>query len=125
MNLFDSTPMELLFGFFEIVALALSLAGVCVIAGGTMAATYRALRSRPARDEERYARYRREIGRAILLGLEFMVAADIVETVSVAPTIEKVIVLAGIVLIRTFLSLALEVELKGHWPWQASTRTRD
>lgn len=53
-----------------------------------------------------------------MLGLEFLVAADIIRTVAVAPTINGVLVLALIVLIRTFLSMALEVELQGRWPWQ-------
>jgi hypothetical protein len=59
-------------------------------------------------------------GRAILLGLEFLVAGDIIRTVVVAPTLANVVVLALIVLIRTFLSVALELELEGHWPWARS-----
>jgi hypothetical protein len=61
-------------------------------------------------------------GRAILLGLEFLVAADIVGTVVVDPTFENLGVLGLIVLIRTALSFALEVEINGHWPWQHSQR---
>ena len=56
----------------------------------------------------------------ILLGLELLVAADIVRTVAVTPTLESVVVLAIIVLVRTFLSFSLEVELTGRWPWQRS-----
>lgn len=55
---------------------------------------------------------------ALFAGLEFLVAGDIIRTVVVAPTLANVIVLAGIVLIRTFLSMSLELELEGHWPWQ-------
>lgn len=65
-----------------------------------------------------YRQLRQDIGRGILLGLEFLVAADIIRTVSVAPTLQGVIILGLIVLIRTFLSLALQVELDGRWPWQ-------
>jgi uncharacterized membrane protein len=54
-----------------------------------------------------------------LLGLEFLVAADIIRTVAVTPTLQGVLILGLIVLIRTFLSMALEVELEGRWPWQA------
>ena len=65
-----------------------------------------------------YTRFRRVLGRSILLGLEFLVAADIIKTVAVAPTLESVAVLGLIVLIRTFLSWALELEMTGRWPWQ-------
>ncbi len=61
---------------------------------------------------------RHDLGRGILLGLECLVAADIIRTVAVAPTLANVGVLAIIVLIRTFLSTALQLELEGHFPWQ-------
>lgn len=70
-----------------------------------------------------YQAYRANLGRGILLGLEFLIAADIIGTVAVDPTIENLGVLAIIVLIRTFLSFALEVEIQGHWPWQQSRIT--
>ena len=66
-----------------------------------------------------YSAYRRRLGRAILLGLEFLVAADIIRTVAVDPSLESVAVLGGIVAIRTFLSIALELEINGRWPWQS------
>ncbi len=65
-----------------------------------------------------YTRFRRVLGRAILLGLELLVAADIIKTVAVTPTLDSVVVLAIIVLIRTFLSWSLELEISGRWPWQ-------
>lgn len=68
------------------------------------------------------AAFRSSLGRSILLGLEFLVGADIINTVSIEPTIESLLVLAGIVLIRTFLSFSLEVEIEGHWPWQRASR---
>jgi uncharacterized membrane protein len=61
---------------------------------------------------------RQRLGRGILLGLEFLVAGDIIHTVAVELTFKTVGVLAIIVLIRTFLSFALDVELTGRWPWQ-------
>jgi uncharacterized membrane protein len=70
---------------------------------------------------EGYRTSRRRLGRAILLGLEVLVAADIIRTVAIAPTIQSVAVLGGIVLVRTFLSFSLEVELEGTLPWR---RTR-
>ncbi len=65
-----------------------------------------------------YAAYRRNVGCAILLGLEFLVAGDIIRTVAISPTYNSVGILAAIVAIRTFLSFSLEVELEGRWPWQ-------
>jgi len=63
---------------------------------------------------------RDQLARSILLGLEFLVAADIIRTVAVELTYESVFLLALIVAIRTFLSFAMEVELTGHWPWQGA-----
>jgi uncharacterized membrane protein len=68
--------------------------------------------------EERYSQLKRHLGRTLLLGLEILVAADIVRTVALEATLESVLVLALLVLIRTFLSWALEVEIEGRWPWQ-------
>lgn len=71
---------------------------------------------------EAYGELRRAVGKAILLGLEFLVAADIIRTVAISPTFRGVGVLAVIVLIRSFLSATLEMEIEGHWPWQRSDR---
>ncbi|MEZ4236170.1 MAG: DUF1622 domain-containing protein [Myxococcota bacterium] len=65
-----------------------------------------------------YRELRRGLGRAILLGLEFLVAGDIVRTVAIDPTLLGVAVLSIIVLVRTFLSFTLEMEIEGRWPWQ-------
>ena len=65
-----------------------------------------------------YRGYRRSLGRAILLGLEFLVAGDIIYTVAVEPTFRSVGVLAVLVVIRSFLSAELELEINGRWPWQ-------
>jgi uncharacterized membrane protein len=70
-----------------------------------------------------YSRFKRVLGRAILLGLELLVAADIIKTVAVTPTLDSVVVLAVIVLIRTFLSWSLELEISGRWPWQKRSAT--
>ena len=63
--------------------------------------------------------YKIRIGRAMLLSLEVLIAADIVETVALAPTIENMVSLGVIVIVRTFLSWALSLEIDGHWPWQS------
>lgn len=99
--------------------------GVAVIAGGALLAV--ALTIAKARQEEggAYEFFRRRLGRAILLGLEFLVAADIIRTVAVTPTGESVLVLGGIVLIRTFLSFSLQLEMTGAWPWQQRSAAAD
>ena len=66
-----------------------------------------------------YRHFRQQLGRTILLGLELLVVGDIVRTVAAQPTLISVTILAIIVLIRTFLSFSLEVELTGRWPWQS------
>ncbi len=79
----------------------------------------------PSGISDAYRIYRRGIGRSILLGLEFLVAADIIRTVAVSPTFANVGILAAIVLIRTFLSMTLELEVNGRWPWQQPPGTTD
>jgi len=96
--------------------------GVVVIVIGALLATAGFLLRRP-KDKASYRRYRQGLGRAILLGLEFLVAGDIIRTVAVSPTLGNVVILGLIVLIRTFLSFSLEVELEGHWPWQRAAET--
>ena len=74
--------------------------------------------------EEVYRIVRTVFGRSILLGLEFLVAADIIRTVAVQPSLQNVGVLGLIVLIRTFLSFSLEVEIDGRWPWRRAVPVR-
>jgi uncharacterized membrane protein len=69
-------------------------------------------------EPEKYYSLRQELGKGILLGLEILVAGDIIATVVTEPTMGRVLTLAVIVLIRTFLSLSIEVEIKGKFPWQ-------
>jgi len=69
-------------------------------------------------EDDPYHSCRKNMGKAILLGLELLVAADIIRTVVVSPTIDHVLTLGIVVLIRTFLSISLQVELEGRWPWQ-------
>ena len=92
--------------------------GVAVIAGGAVLALFMTLAKNRRGEGGAYDFFRRRLGRAILLGLEFLVAADIIRTVAVTPTGESVLVLGGIVLIRTFLSFSLQLEMTGAWPWQ-------
>ncbi len=97
----------------------IEIAGIAVIVLGIAWATVRYLVQRASADGSgTFHSYRADVGRAILLGLEFLVAADIINTVAIEPTMQSVAVLAGIVIIRTFLSFSLEVEIEGRWPWQ-------
>ena len=107
--------------FVELVGLAVDAVGVAVIvvAIGLAGLAFARGLSRGRPFEESYRGLRQSIGRGVLLGLELLVAGDIIRTVAIAPTFTILGVLAGIVLIRTFLSFSLEVELTGRWPWQA------
>lgn len=101
----------------EYIAMVIDGIGTLVIVAGLVFGTTRYF-TQGLKAEEGYRRFRQDLGRGILLGLEFLVAADIIRTVAVTPTLQGVLVLGLIVLIRTFLSMALEVELEGRWPWQ-------
>lgn len=102
----------------EAVGKAVDAGGVGIVVVGILVATALALRMVLRREKGAYESYRRRLGRSILLGLEFLVAADIIRTVAVTPTFRSVGVLAVIVAIRTFLSFSLELEITGRWPWQ-------
>jgi uncharacterized membrane protein len=102
------------------------LAGIAAIVLGALVALVRlalgvlGLRRTEATSAsgEHIPAFRRTLGRSILAGLELLVAADIVRTVAIEPTLDNVLVLGLIVLIRTFLSMSLEVEIDGKWPWR-------
>lgn len=103
----------------ETIGKAIEAAGVAVIVVGIALAGIRHLGGMFGRDTHgRFKDMRRSVARAILLGLELLIAGDIIRTVAIEPTFESVGVLALIVLIRTFLSLELELEINGRWPWQ-------
>lgn len=102
----------------EFAAHVAEMAGVLLIVGGLLIASARWLRAAGSDATLRYERYRRDLGRAILVGLEVLVAADIVRSVALAPTVAGLAVLAMLVAIRTFLSWSLSLELEGRWPWQ-------
>jgi uncharacterized membrane protein len=99
---------------------AIEIGGIAIIVlgllGASVAVIWQVLRGRSG--AEAFGLYRSNLGRAILLGLEFLVAADIISTVAIEPTLQSLLILGGIVLIRTFLSFSLEVEIEGRWPWE-------
>jgi len=102
----------------ETVGSFVDLAGVAAIVAGAVVASVLAVQGLLRRRARVYELYRQQLGRAILLGLELLVAADIIRTVPVTPTFESLGVLAVIVLIRTFLSYSLQLEVTGRLPWQ-------
>lgn len=103
----------------KLMTRAIEIGGIAIIVlgllGASIAVIWQVLRGRSG--PEAFSLYRSNLGRAILLGLEFLVAADIISTVAIEPTLQSLLILGGIVLIRTFLSFSLEVEIEGRWPW--------
>ena len=110
--------MEYFRHIMEVVGTSVDGVGVFIVAGGMVVATVRLAARRAHETGNYYSLYRQDVGRAILLGLEFLIAGDIIRTVVVAPTLQNVVVLGLIVLIRTFLSLSLQLEIEGKLPWQ-------
>jgi uncharacterized membrane protein len=104
----------------DAIGLAIDGAGVGVIVLSIVVAAVRFVRdlTRDQAIDSTYRQLRLSIGRGILLGLELLVAGDIIRTVAITPTFMSIGVVAMIVAIRTFLSFSLEVELTGRWPWQ-------
>ena len=111
----------------EYVSIGIEVLAVAIIAIATVYATtsYLVAHMGNRGGAGAYALYRRRIAEALLLSLEILVAADIVRTVILDPTLESVAVLGVLVLIRTFLSWSLVVEMDGRWPWRAETGRHD
>jgi uncharacterized membrane protein len=108
----------------ELTASLFEAGGTLAMSVGAVVALALSLRDRAAGGGVVYRSFRNRLGRAIILGLELLVAADILRTISAEPTLRQVVVLGLIVLIRTFLSFSLEIELEGRWPWQARREAR-
>ncbi len=101
--------------WIRLVGLALDIFGVGVIVIGILWATGLLFRRG---GEDRQHQYKVRIGRSLLLGLEVLVAADIVKTIAIEPTFVSLGVLGGLVVVRTFLGWTLVLEIEGRWPWQ-------
>jgi len=106
--------------FVDMLAFGLQLAAVTVIVGAVLAATALFLRQGVFGHDWKiaYAHYRANLGRGILIGLELLVGADIIATITAPLTFTSVGLLGLIILIRTFLSFSLETEIEGRWPWR-------
>lgn len=109
--------METPTSIVSFVSIAFEAVGVAVIIGGFFYALWTAYRA-ASRGDSAYEAMRATFGRGVLLGLEILVAADIIRTVTVELTIASLTSLAILVAVRTFLSWSLEVEIEGRWPWQ-------
>ena len=107
--------------WIELASLLIEVLAVTIIIFfvifGTVIFIARSIRKELQMDE-RFTRYKHTLGRALLLGHEILVAADVVRTVALEATLESVAVLGLLVVIRTFLGWSLVVEIEGHWPWQ-------
>ena len=104
--------------YIDLIAKIVEIIGVLIMFFGLFFAFYRGIRLTGGFNHETYIEIRQTVGKSILLGLEVLIAADIMATVVTEPTLRSVLVLGFIVLIRTFLSLSLQVELEGKFPWQ-------
>lgn len=108
-------------------ALGIEVLAVAVIVIAVVFGTGRFLLHLRSRRVDAYQSYKTHLVKALLLGLEFLVAADIVRTVALDATLTNVAMLAALVVVRTFLSWSLVVEIEGRWPWQpagASAQSR-
>jgi uncharacterized membrane protein len=116
----SSTSGETILDWIEFAALAIEIIAVAIIAGAIVYSIIRFFVQSIIQPDKgaQYKQLKVSLGKSLLLGLEILVAADIVRTVALEATFESVIVLGLLVLIRTFLSWALVVEIEGRWPWQ-------
>lgn len=110
----------------SIAGYAIESIGVLVIIAGSAVSSLRFLSNfRHEPEGVAYSMLRRQLGRSIILGLEFLIAGDIIRTVIVADTLTNVTILGLIILIRTFLGFTLHFEVEGRWPWETARRTED
>src|SRR4029434_6594717 len=122
-----AVPVEGILSWVEYAAMGIELLAVVVIVVVIIFATVSYATKILARqaDKATYTDFRHRVGRALLLGLEILVAADIIRTVVLEPTVANVLVLGLLVLTRTFLSWSLVLEIEGRWPWQPRFEKRD
>ena len=116
---------EILIRVIEFTAQCLEVVGILVIGVAFIYAAFRALGHYKQRRPDPYLRLKDIIGKALQLGLEFLVAADIIRTVTVEPPMEKILSLGLLIVVRTFLSWSIVVEIEGCWPWQVASKRKD
>jgi uncharacterized membrane protein len=106
------------------IALALETTGVAVVALAFPHAVLRAVLHFGQRREDAFERLKTYIGKALQLALEFLIAADIIRTVTIEPTLEGLLALGLLIVVRTVLNWSITVEIEGCWPWQMAARRR-
>ncbi len=112
---------EQILEYLEKAGIAISLFAVAVIIVGFALAAWRyARRFRETERKQNFGRFKIELGGALMLGLEILVLADVIETITVSPTFLSLAFLAGIIVVRTAVSWSLMLEIEGRWPWQAA-----
>jgi uncharacterized membrane protein len=119
----NSSEVAGILRWIDIASIGIEVLAVAIIVVAIVSATVRYIYQTfrpPAGPENRYRSYRSSLGRSLLLGLEILVAADVVRTVALEASLESVAILGLLVLIRTFLSWSLVVEMEGRWPWHKS-----
>ena len=104
--------------WIEVASLAVQTLAVAIMVSFILIGTMRWLLHSAQKIEGAYERYRIVLGKTLLVGLELLVAADIIDTVAFSLTLTNIALLAGLVLVRTALGWTLTVEVEGHWPWQ-------
>ena len=114
--------LETLHTVIELGATGIDAMAVALIVGAFVWASIRFFVQAGRHTADAYSRYKTFLGRALSLGLEFLVAADVIRTVGVAPTFRNIGILGAIIIIRTALSWSLVVEMEGRWPWQPTPR---
>jgi len=100
------------------------LGAAAIMLGVLVSSAIYFMRLSQGRSTDSYQRFRADLGRGILIGLELLIAADILRSLVISPTLESIAVLAGIVFVRTFLSFSLQVEIDGHWPWSRTALSK-
>jgi uncharacterized membrane protein len=113
---------EIARNWIAIAVLSIEALAVIVILIAILFGTTRYLVHFFKRMPESYERYRAQLGKSLLLGLQLLVAADVVRTVALQPTMNSVMVLGLLVIVRTFLSWSTMVEIEGRWPWHNPSR---
>jgi len=118
--------IEQVLEFLEKAGIAISLFAVTVIIVGFTHATWGyARRFRKTMQELNFDIFKEELGSALLLGLEILVLAEVIKTITVAPTFQSLIILLAVVVVRTAVSWNLTLSTRGHWPWQAPVKDQE
>ena len=112
--------------YLEKAGIAISLFAVAVIiVGFAIAAWHYARRFRETTQENNFSQFKVELGGVLMLGLEILVLADVIETITVRPTFLSLALLATIIVVRTAVSWSLTLEIEGHWPWKMSVEDKE